>query len=96
MAFPPLPGDEPPENLYRMMVGDFEDTWNSVAARRRLARRGNFVFARQAMGLLEFVGRLCSTDPTGGALKRSMCSVEAHRTQVLHATSGTLRLPWVS
>jgi hypothetical protein len=65
---PPIPLNEPADNLYKMMAGDFEDAWNAIAAREDLQGRGNFMFARQALGLLEFASRLCSADPTGAAL----------------------------
>jgi hypothetical protein len=51
-----------------MMVADFEDAWDAIARHKQLNGRGNFMFARQAMGVLEFVSRLCSSDATGGAL----------------------------
>jgi hypothetical protein len=65
---PPTPTNESPEDLYKMMVADFEDGWNAIAGHKHLSGRGNFMFARQAMGVLEFAARWCSTDPTGRAL----------------------------
>src|SRR5438128_11340070 len=52
-----------------MMVGDFEDSWNSVASYVGISGGGNFMFARHAMGVLEFAARLCSADATGAALR---------------------------
>jgi hypothetical protein len=67
-VFPPIPINEAPDDLYNMMVADFEDAWDAVAGQKHLKGRGNFMFARQAMGVLEFVSPLCSSDATGGAL----------------------------
>jgi hypothetical protein len=67
-VLPLIPINESPEDLYNMMVADFEDAWNAIAGHKHLTGRGNFMFARQAMGVLEFVSRLCSSDATGRAL----------------------------
>jgi hypothetical protein len=61
-----------PTTLYRFIVGDFEVAWNAVAAvpaTATTAYRGNFMFARQAMILLEFASRLCASDRSGTALR---------------------------
>ncbi len=58
----------PPEILYRFIVNDFEDAWNSLARNPSAKGRGNFMFARQAMTLLEFAARLCFADSLGTAL----------------------------
>lgn len=57
-----------PETLYQFIVNDFEDAWNSLAGNQWARGRGNFMFARQAMTLLEWAARLCSSDSTGTAL----------------------------
>jgi len=58
-----------PEELHRFIVKDFEGAWNSIAANPDLAiGRGNFMFARQSMNLLEFAATLCKSDSTGKAL----------------------------
>lgn len=56
------------KTLYEFIVGDFEDAWNSLAANPKATRRGNFMFARQAMTLLEWAARLCAGDASGSAL----------------------------
>lgn len=49
-------------NLHQLIRVDFSDVWNSVAANPDPIGRGNFMFARQAMTLLEFASRLCHND----------------------------------
>ncbi len=49
--------------ILRFLEGDFESTWNALAAiKSQDAYRGNFLFARQAFTYLEVVCRLCSED----------------------------------
>lgn len=49
---------------------DFLGAWNSIAANPDTSiGRGNFMFGRQAMSLLEFVALLCKSDPTQKALR---------------------------
>ena len=46
--------------IYNFMVNDFRYVWNSVANNNNeKIARGNFMFAQQAMNLLEFIGRAC-------------------------------------
>src|SRR5918996_1630037 len=49
-------------DLHHLITVDFNDVWNSVAATPNPIGRGNFMFARQAMTLLEFASRLCHND----------------------------------
>jgi len=46
-----------PRQIYTFIVKDFEAAWDSIADNRRNIGRGNFMFARQAMSLLEFAAR---------------------------------------
>jgi len=62
--------DLPVVTLFDFIIGDFEDTWDALAARPGNLHRGNFLFARQAMTLLEVACRLCYSDGTGQTLKR--------------------------
>ena len=50
--------------IFDFITGDFQSAWNALAAvPDAVARhRGNFMFALQAMILLEWVCRLCSND----------------------------------
>jgi len=55
--------------IYQFIISDFEGAWDSLAANSfRKTGRGNFMFGRQAMNLLEFAARLCKVDTTGNAL----------------------------
>lgn len=58
----------PAETLYEFITNDFEDAWNSLAGNPSAHGRGTFMFALQAMILLEWAARLCSSDATGAAL----------------------------
>jgi hypothetical protein len=63
------PGNLSPDTLFDFIVGDFEATWEALAATWEPGQSGgNFLFARQAMSLLELCCRVASADPTGGAL----------------------------
>jgi len=57
-----------PEEIYKFIVTDFEDAWNSLASNPLARGRGNFMFGLQAMILLEFASRLCSSDSSGAAI----------------------------
>jgi len=52
-----------PQEIYDSIVNDFEGAWNSLADKEaspgQVIGRGNFMFANQAMNLLEFAARLC-------------------------------------
>jgi hypothetical protein len=59
-----------PEKIHLFIVEDFKGAWNSIAANSDpKIGRANFMFARQAMNLLEFAARLCHTDPSFVALR---------------------------
>jgi hypothetical protein len=51
-----------PKQIYTFIVSDFEAAWNSIADKRAKIGRGNFMFARQAMNLLEFAARAYGND----------------------------------
>ena len=54
--------------IFLFIVGDFRGAWDSIAANHQIIGRGNFMFAVQAMNLLEFAGRLCKSDTSGKML----------------------------
>lgn len=59
-----------PETMFRFMVGDFRDAWDALATNPAPGlHRGNYMFGRQAMALLERASRLCASDATGAALR---------------------------
>lgn len=51
-------------NLHHLINVDFVGAWDSVAANPAQIGRGNFMFARQAMTLLEFASRPCHDNAT--------------------------------
>jgi hypothetical protein len=54
--------------IYNFITGDFRVCWDSLAANSDPnISRGNFMFGRQAMNLLEFACRLYEADRTGQA-----------------------------
>ncbi len=53
--------DLPAIDLYRAITNDFESNWNPLARNERATGRGNFMFARQAMMLLEWASRLATS-----------------------------------
>jgi hypothetical protein len=65
------------EEIFDFIIGDFKAAWGALEPidRRKVHRRGNFMFARQAMNLLEAAALLCSSDsgsktiPCTGALQ---------------------------
>ena len=59
-----------PYEIYSFIKNDFLGAWNSIAANPDLTiGRGNFMFGRQAMSLLEFVALLCKSDKTHKTLR---------------------------
>jgi hypothetical protein len=54
--------------LFDFIVGDFEAAWDAVASAASPGHRGNLLFARHAVDLLEVACRLCKADPSGGSL----------------------------
>jgi hypothetical protein len=54
-----------PDDIHRFITDDFLGAWNSIAANPdTIIGRGNFMFGRQAMSLLEFASMLCANDNT--------------------------------
>ena len=64
------------DELFDFIIGDFEAAWDSLALASGPGHRGNFLFARHAVGLLEVACRLCKADPTGDALSAFGVSLE--------------------
>jgi hypothetical protein len=61
--------DLPEVTIINFIIGDFESAWNALAHLPGPLPRGNFLFARQAMILLEVACRLCNQDKSGQALR---------------------------
>ena len=63
--------DLPVERIVGLIIGDFEDTWEALAAKSDPnLHRGNFLFALLAVILLEVACRLCHSDSKDQALSR--------------------------
>src|SRR5205807_8712033 len=59
-----------PAEIHCFIKSDFLGAWNSIAANPDTSiDRGNFMFGRQAMSLLEFVSLLCQSVPTQKTLR---------------------------
>ena len=82
---PPLPVN--PVNMseadvYRAIVSDFESAWQALAESEgdMFSGRGNLMFARQAMALLEWASRLTCPDakPNGehAAMSKALFEIE--------------------
>lgn len=61
--------DFDPGALYSFARNDFRVAWDAVANIEAQVSRGNFMFGREAVGLLELACRVCATDRTGAALR---------------------------
>jgi hypothetical protein len=57
------------DEIYLFITTDFRGAWDSMAANSATIGRGNLMFGRQAMSLLEFAAKLCTNDTSGIALK---------------------------
>jgi hypothetical protein len=65
-----------PETLRYLLDQDFRSAWNAMAENRDIRARGNFMFGREAVGLLELASRVCSADSTGKAVKDFSAELE--------------------
>lgn len=59
----------PAVGIISFLVGDFEASWDSLAANPAPQNRGNFAFAMQSMILLEVACRVCASDSSGSSLR---------------------------
>ena len=55
--------------LYASLIADFESAWDALAMSKTASGRGNCMFGRQAMALLEWACRLSKSDASGEALR---------------------------
>ena len=58
----------PDKTLVDFIIGDFEAAWDCLASNDAPPSRGNFMFARQALVLLEVACRICEADSSKQAL----------------------------
>jgi hypothetical protein len=84
-----------PQNIYELFRVDYESAWDALAAtsRDQFPGRGNFMFARSAMGLLEFASRLCVSDGSGQALTDFSRELEMIEPRYFVQLPGPSRLP---
>ena len=80
--------DLPPSQVIDFIIGDFEAAWNGLAADPAPGNRGNFLFALQAVVLLEVASRLCASDSTGAALRDLSAQLEARDPRYFAALPG--------
>ena len=80
--------DLPPSKVIDFIIGDFEAAWNGLAADPVSGNRGNFLFALQAVVLVEVASRLCASDPTGAALRDLSAELEARDPRYFTALPG--------
>ena len=58
-----------PEMIYCFLINDFVTAWDAVAHEHHAVARGNFMFGRHVMAMLEWAARLCWSDATDAALR---------------------------
>ena len=73
-----------PETLRYLSDQDFRDAWDAIAQSPQIHARGNFMFGREAVGVLELASRVCHGDPSGQALRDF--SVELERIEPRYFT----------
>ncbi len=72
------------ETIYQFLVNDFVGAWDAVARDPGAPGRGNFIFGRHVMALLEWIARLCWADPSGAPLRA--CSTALHQLEPRYFT----------
>jgi len=66
------------EVLFSFIIGDFEWAWRAVSGLTGTGiSRGNFLFARSALLLLEIISRICASDKTGKALSEFSSALDS-------------------
>jgi hypothetical protein len=85
--------DLPPSTIVDFIVSDFEGAWDALASVERKVGRGNFLFARQAMILLEVACRLCQSDASGAALREFSLALVARDGRYFAALPGSCCRP---
>lgn len=88
-----MASDLPIATLLDFIIGDFEDAWDALAVRPGKPHWGNFLFARQAMTLLEVACRLCQSDGSGQALKKFAAELACRDTRYFTKLPGSCWIP---
>ena len=83
----------PASTLIGFLVGDFEAAWDSLASNDGPTHRGNFMFAMQAMVLLELACRVCTVDQTGSTLARLSSELYRRESRYFAVLPGKVPLP---
>src|SRR5262245_25177378 len=81
----------PVDAMYGAIVEDFELAWAALAEHG--SGGGNFMFARQAMVLVEWACRLCASDTTGDALRKLSEELHARDERYFTQLPGACRTP---
>lgn len=79
--------------IYRFITDDFRAAWDALAASQAATSRGNFLFARQAMALLEWACRLSAKDPKGQSQKKLTNALHAREVRYFAQLPGRVPLP---
>jgi len=64
--------------IYRFLINDFVTAWDAVAHEHHAVGRGNFIFGRHVMAMLEWAARLCWSDTTDAALRDWSAALHAN------------------
>lgn len=88
-----MASDLPAEDLIRLAIADFEVTWNAVSSIAEPVARGNFMFGKQAMVLLELAARACATDSSGAALADLGKELESREARYFYSVPGRVWAP---
>jgi hypothetical protein len=89
-----------PRELYEFITNDFECAWKALAAAPDLTGRGNMIFARQAMSLLELALRVCASTKDAAPLRDfslALKKIEPRYFSILPGVApspGEFRLPY--
>ncbi len=65
-----------PETIRYLLDRDFRDAWNALAAIPEARARGNFMFGREAVALLELASRVCHEDASRQAIVDLSAAIE--------------------
>jgi hypothetical protein len=79
--------------LLDFIVGDFEAAWDALASVPGPGHRGNFLFGRHAVALLEVACRLCKSDSSGQASTDFSARLEARDTRYFTSLPGACWSP---
>jgi hypothetical protein len=65
-----------PETIRHFLDRDFRDAWDALANIPEARGRGNFMFGREAIALLELASRVCHEDPARQAINDLSAAIE--------------------